>query len=57
MIFPPDFSKSGAFGMLHLPKLYVVLKVLTEDKVCYFSQTPLRADAAHNNWLKQALWL
>ena len=55
MIFPPDFSKSGAFGMLHLPKLYVVLKVLTEDKVCYFSQTPLRADAAHNNWLKQAL--
>ena len=31
MIFPSNFCKSRAFGMLHPYKRYVVLKVLTEN--------------------------
>ena len=37
-LFPLSFSKSRAFGMLHPPKRYVVLKVLTENKWFYFSK-------------------
>ena len=41
--------------MLHPPKRYVVLKVLTENTAMYFSKRALLADTARNKWLKKAL--
>ena len=54
MILPPNICKSRTFRMLHPPKRYVVLKVLTENTVMYFSKRALRAGTARNKWLKKS---
>ena len=39
--------------MLHSPKQHIVLKVLTENKVFYFSKRPLHVRTARNICLKK----
>ena len=41
--------------MLHLPKVHVVLKVSTKNKVNYFLKRALPVGTVRNNWLNQAL--
>ena len=48
----PYYLKCRVFRMLHLPKRHVVLKVLAENKMFYFSKRALRVSTASNKWLK-----
>ena len=55
MIFPLIFANLGHLECYTHSKWYVVLKVLTENMVMYFSKRALRADTTLNKWLKIAL--
>ena len=50
-IFTPNFFKFREFGILHSSERHVVLKVLTDNKVCYFWNRALCAATAHKESL------
>ena len=54
MIFPLIFANIEHLECYTPPKRYVVLKVLTENTIMYFSKRALRAGTARNKWLKKA---
>ena len=53
-VFTTHFSKFVVFRTLHLPKQYVFLEVLVENKTFYFSKRALLA-VARNKWFKKPL--
>ena len=55
MISPLIFANLEHLECYTPPKWYVVLKVLTENMVMYFSKRALCVDTALNKWLKKAL--
>ena len=42
--------------MLHPPKQHVLLEFLGKKRLFISQERELRADTAHNKWLKQALF-